>query len=727
MAKKRKTSKKQTMPENNLFPANETAVSKPVSQQKPENGVYENTGKAEAKKISSVPGNEETKKISQQQESAPATPEIGDSPRLGDKDFYLFNEGNHIRMYNKMGAHITEMDGKKGVHFAVWAPNAYSVSVIGDFNGWNRNANPLQQHGYSGVWEGFIPNVGKGTNYKYYIRSRYNNYSAEKADPYAFFSETPPKTASVVWDFDYKWNDREWMDTRKDKTGRDKAVSIYEVHLGSWRRVPEEMNRPLTYREMAKDLTEYVKYMGFTHVEFLPITEHPFYGSWGYQTIGYFSPTSRYGTPEDLMYLIDTLHQNGIGVIMDWVPAHFPQDAYGLEFFDGTHLYEHADPRQGFHPDWKSSIFNFGRNEVKSFLLSSAMFWLDKYHVDGLRVDAVASMLYLNYSRRQGEWVPNKYGGSENLDAISFLKQFNTVVYENFPGAQTYAEDSTSWPMVSRPTYLGGLGFGFKWDMGWMNDTLNYMKKDPVYRKYHHNLLNFRMMYAFSENFVMPLSHDEVTQLKGSLYTKMAGDRWQKMANLRLLFADMYAQSGQKMLFMGSEIAQEHEWNHDASLDWHLDNLEENHGLQNLVRDLNRVYRSEPAMYEQNCIPEGFEWIDANDSQQSTMSFLRKGKNTEDTILCVFNFTPVVRGNYRVGVPEAGFWQEILNTDSTEYAGSGVGNLGGVESQEVPMHGRDNSLLITLPPLAAVFFKLKKAEKEADVEEKSEISNEQML
>ncbi len=718
MAKKRKTSKKQTMPENNLFPANETAMNKPVSQQKPENGVYENTGKAEAKEISSVPGNEETKKISQQQESAPATPEIGDSPRLGDKDFYLFNEGNHIRMYNKMGAHITEMDGKKGVHFAVWAPNAYSVSVIGDFNGWNRNANPLQQHGYSGVWEGFIPNVGKGTNYKYYIRSRYNNYSAEKADPYAFFSETPPKTASVVWDFDYKWNDREWMDSRKDKTGRDKAVSIYEVHLGSWRRVPEEMNRPLTYREMAKDLTEYVKYMGFTHVEFLPITEHPFYGSWGYQTIGYFSPTSRYGTPEDLMYLIDTLHQNGIGVIMDWVPAHFPQDAYGLEFFDGTHLYEHADPRQGFHPDWKSSIFNFGRNEVKSFLLSSAMFWLDKYHVDGLRVDAVASMLYLNYSRRQGEWVPNKYGGSENLDAIAFLKQFNTVVYENFPGAQTYAEDSTSWPMVSRPTYLGGLGFGFKWDMGWMNDTLNYMKKDPVYRKYHHNLLNFRMMYAFSENFVMPLSHDEVTQLKGSLYTKMAGDRWQKMANLRLLFADMYAQSGQKMLFMGSEIAQEHEWNHDASLDWHLNNLEENHGLQNLVRDLNHVYRSEPAMYEQNCIPEGFEWIDANDSQQSTMSFLRKGKKPEDTILCVFNFTPVAVAYTRVGVPEAGFWQEILNTDSTEYAGSGVGNLGGVESQEVPMHGRDNSLLITLPPLAAVFFKLKKVEKkEADVEE----------
>ena len=657
--------------------------------------------------ISEVSANKNASDIKNDTAAIRPAEKIGDSPRLGDQDFYLFNEGNHIRMYNKMGAHLAEIDGKKGVHFAVWAPNAYSVHVIGDFNGWNRTANPLQQHGYSGVWEGFIPGVGKGTNYKYFIRSRYNNYSAEKADPYAFFSETPPKTASVVWDFNYKWNDKEWMDTRKDKTGRDRPVSIYEVHLGSWRRVPEEMNRPLTYREMAKDLTEYVKYMGFSHVEFLPVTEHPFYGSWGYQTIGYFSPTSRYGTPEDLMYLIDTLHQNGIGVIMDWVPAHFPQDAYGLEFFDGTHLYEHADPRQGFHPDWKSSIFNFGRNEVKSFLLSSAMFWLDKYHVDGLRVDAVASMLYLNYSRKQGEWVPNKYGGSENLDAIAFLKQFNNVVYGNFPGAQTYAEDSTAWPMVSRPTYLGGLGFGFKWDMGWMNDTLNYMKKDPVYRKYHHNLLNFRMMYAFSENFVMPLSHDEVTQLKGSLYTKMAGDRWQKMANLRLLFADMYAQAGQKMLFMGSEIAQEHEWNHDASLDWHLNNLEENHGLQNLVRDLNRIYRNEPAMYELNCVPEGFEWIDANDSQQSTMSFMRKGKNPEDTIVCVFNFTPVVRGNYRVGVPYGGFWKEIMNTDSTEYSGSGVGNLGGVEASDVQMHGREHSLLITLPPLAAVFFKLK--------------------
>lgn len=658
-----------------------------------------------------------TAEISPEKKNSDTAEKNSTTSLLGEQDFYLFNEGNHVRMYNKMGAHLAELDGQKGTHFAVWAPNAYSVSVIGDFNGWNRNSHPLSPRGSSGVWEGFIPGVTKGTNYKYFIRSRYNNYSAEKADPYAFASEIPPKTASVVWDFDYKWNDKEWMNARQNKTGRDKPVSIYEVHLGSWCRVPEEGNRPLTYREMAKELTEYVKYMGFSHVEFLPLTEHPFYGSWGYQTIGYFSPTSRYGKPEDLMYLVDTLHQNGIGVIMDWVPAHFPQDAYGLEFFDGTHLYEHADPRQGFHPDWKSSIFNFGRNEVKSFLLSSAMFWLDKYHIDGLRVDAVASMLYLNYSRRQGEWVPNKYGGSENLEAIAFLKQFNTVVYENFPGAQTYAEDSTAWPMVSRPTYLGGLGFGFKWDMGWMNDTLNYMKKDPVYRKYHHNALNFRMMYAFSENFVMPLSHDEVTQMKGSLYTKMAGDRWQKMANLRLLFTDMYAQAGQKLLFMGSEIGQEREWNHDASLDWHLTSNPENHGLQSLVRDLNHIYRNEPAMYEYNCLQEGFEWIDANDSQQSTMSFMRKGKNPEDTIVCVFNFTPVVRGNYRVGVPQGGFWKEILNTDSAAYSGSGIGNLGGVESENVSMHGREQSILITLPPLAAVFFKL---DKKTPVTEKEE-------
>ena len=625
-------------------------------------------------------------------------------PLLTPQDLYLLNEGNHVRLYGKMGAHPAVVDGKEGTKFAVWAPNAASVTVIGDFNGWNRGANPLEQRGPSGVWEGFIPGVKKGANYKYFITSRYNNFSAEKADPYAFFSETPPKTASVVWDTEHEWNDAAWMKERGRRNGLSSPVSIYEVHLGSWMRVPEEGDRPLTYREHADRLTDYVGRMGFTHVELLPVTEHPFYGSWGYQTIGYFSPTSRYGTPQDLMYLIDKLHQAGIGVILDWVPAHFPTDAYGLGFFDGTHLYEHADPRQGFHPDWKSSIFNFGRNEVKSFLLSSAMFWLDKYHVDGLRVDAVASMLYLDYSRKKGEWVPNKHGGNENLEAIAFLKQFNHVVYQNYPDAQTYAEESTAWPMVSRPTYLGGLGFGLKWDMGWMHDTLGYMKKDPVFRKYHHNALNFRMLYAFGENFVLPLSHDEVTHGKGSLLNKMAGDDWQKFANLRLLFGAMYAQPGQKLLFMGGEFAQWKEWNHDRSLDWHEAEHGPHRGMQNWVRDLNLLYRLEPAMHELNCSGEGFEWIDANDSQQSTVALLRKGRDGS-CVLAVCNFTPVVRSDYRVGVPRGGWWKELLNSDSGDYWGSGLGNMGGVEAEEWGSHGRPWSLKLTLPPLSALFFK----------------------
>ena len=624
---------------------------------------------------------------------------------LTDQDLYLFNEGNHVRLYNKLGAHTATVNGIEGTNFAVWAPNAAAVTVIGDFNFWNKSANPLRQHGSSGVWEGFIPGVKKGSNYKYFITSRYNNFTAEKADPFAVASETPPKTASVVWDLAYDWADSDWMKARGKANALNSPVSIYEVHLGSWMRVPEDGNRSLTYRELADKLTEYVQRMGFTHVELLPITEHPFYGSWGYQTIGYFSPTSRYGTPQDLMYMIDKLHQAGIGVILDWVPAHFPTDAYGLEMFDGTHLYEHADPRQGFHPDWKSSIFNFGRNEVKSFLLSSAMFWMDKYHVDGLRVDAVASMLYLDYSRKKGEWVPNKYGGNENLEAIAFLKQFNQVVYQNYPDAQTYAEESTAWPMVSRPTYLGGLGFGLKWDMGWMHDTLGYLKRDPVFRKYHHNALNFRMLYAFGENFVLPLSHDEVTHGKGSLLNKMAGDDWQKFANLRLLFGAMFAQPGQKLLFMGGEIAQWKEWNHDASLDWNITEHAPHNGMQNWVRDLNLMYRSEPAMHELNCSGEGFEWIDANDSQQSTIALLRKARGGESTILVVCNFTPVTRLNYKVGVPSGGFWKELLNSDSGAYWGSGLGNMGGVEALQEPAHARPWSLNLTLPPLSALFFK----------------------
>jgi len=621
---------------------------------------------------------------------------------LTEQDVYLFNEGNHIRLYEKFGAHTVTLNGTECTHFAVWAPNAKVVCVMGDFNGWNKSSHPLKQRGSSGIWEGFIAGVKEGDNYKYNVVSRYNNFSAEKADPFAFASEVPPKTASVVRELDYEWADAEWMKTRGAKNGLKSPVSIYEVHLGSWMRA--EGNRMLTYRELADKLTAYVKDLGFSHVEFMPVTEHPFYGSWGYQTIGYFSPTSRYGGPQDLMYLIDRLHQAGIGVILDWVPAHFPADMHGLEYFDGTHLYEHADPRQGFHPDWKSSIFNFGRNEVKSFLLSSAMFWLDKYHADGLRVDAVASMLYLDYSRKAGEWIPNKHGGNENLEAIAFLKQFNHVVYQNFPDTQTYAEESTAWPMVSRPTYLGGLGFGLKWDMGWMHDTLQYLSKDSVYRKYHHNSLTFRMLYAFGENFVLPLSHDETVHGKGSLMQKMAGDDWQKFANLRLLFGGMYAQPGQKLMFMGGEFAQWQEWRHDASLDWHLTEHAPHRGMQNWVKDLNSLYRAEPAMHELNCNPAGFEWIDANDSQQSVTAFLRKdGKGA--MVLAICNFTSVARYGYRVGVPKGGFWKELLNSDAPSYWGGGRGNLGGVQAEQIPAHGRPQSLNITLPPLSILFFK----------------------
>ena len=489
-------------------------------------------------------------------------------------------------------------NGQSGTYFAVWAPDARKVSVIGDFNGWNRTSHPLQPRGQSGIWEGFVPGVGKGALYKYHIKSRYRGYKVDKADPFGFYHETPPKTASIVWDIGYNWGDKEWLEKRHGHNALDAPMAIYEVHLGSWRRVPEEDNRPLTYRELAPQLAEYVKQMGFTHVEFLPVMEHPFFGSWGYQTTGYFAPTSRYGTPQDFMFLIDYLHQHDIGVILDWVPSHFPTDEHGLGFFDGTHLYEHAYPQKGFHPDWSSYIFNYGRNEVQSFLLSSALFWLDKYHVDGLRVDAVASMLYLDYSRKNGEWMPNKYGGRENLEAIAFLRRFNEEVYKNYPDVQTIAEESTAWPMVSRPTYVGGLGFGMKWDMGWMHDTLEYITKDPIYRKYHHNELTFRMLYAFTENFVLPLSHDEVVHGKGSLLGKMPGDDWQKFANLRLLLGYMYAQPGKKLLFMGAELGQWQEWHHDESLDWHLLEYQRHAGIKKWVEDLNRLYRSEPALYE---------------------------------------------------------------------------------------------------------------------------------
>ncbi|HEU4793527.1 MAG TPA: 1,4-alpha-glucan branching protein GlgB, partial [Nitrolancea sp.] len=619
-------------------------------------------------------------------------------------DFYLFNEGSHLRLYRKLGAHPATVDGVSGTHFAVWAPNAEHVSVIGDFNGWNPDSHPLEGSG-SGIWKGFIPGLGTGTLYKYHISARHHDYKVEKADPFAFSCEIPPKTASVVWDLTYTWGDSEWMAKRGQANAGDAPIAIYEVHLGSWMRVPEEGNRSLSYRELAPKLASYVESLGFTHVEFLPVMEHPFFGSWGYQITGFFAPSSRYGTPQDFMYLIDYLHQHGIGVILDWVPSHFPTDEHGPGYFDGSHLYEHADPRQGIHPDWNSYIFNYGRNEVRSFLLSNALFWLDAYHIDCLRVDAVASMLYLDYSRNEGEWIPNEFGGRENLEAISLLRRFNEEVYRNYPDVQTIAEESTAWPMVSRPTYAGGLGFGMKWDMGWMHDTLVYMTKDPVYRKHHHNDLTFRMLYAFNENFVLPLSHDEVVHGKGSLLGKMPGDDWQKFANLRLLLGYMYAQPGKKLLFMGGEFGQWSEWKHDTSLDWNLLDYASHAGVRRWVENLNRLYRSEPALHELDFEPAGFGWIDANDWESSVVSLIRKGRSTNDLVMAAFNFTPVPRQNYRIGVPRGGFWREILNSDATDYWGSGQGNFGGIDAVPVPAHGRNHSLTLTLPPLGAVFFK----------------------
>jgi 1,4-alpha-glucan branching enzyme len=624
---------------------------------------------------------------------------------LTEDDLFLFNQGSHFRLYEKLGAHRINRNGREGTYFAVWAPDAEQVFVIGDFNGWDKAKHPLYPKGQSGIWEGFIPGVGKGTPYKYHVRSRYKGYQVNKADPFSFFNELSPKTASIVWDLNYIWEDKGWMLQRVGFNSRKVPLAIYEVHLGSWMRVSEEGNRSLTYREIAPKLAEYVKTMGFTHVEFMPVMEHPFYGSWGYQITNFFAPTSRYGTPQDFMYLIDRLHQEGIGVILDWVPSHIPNDEHGLGFFDGTHLYEHEDPRQGIHPDWNSFIFNYGRNEVRSFLLSNALFWLEAYHIDGLRVDAVASMLYLDYSRKEGEWIPNEYGGRENLEAISFLRRFNEEIYKNYPQVQTIAEESTSYSMVSRPTYVGGLGFGLKWDMGWMHDTLEYMSKNPLYRKFHHNLLTFRLLYAFHENFLLPLSHDEVVHGKGSLLGKMPGDDWQKFANLRLLFAYMYAQPGKKLIFMGGEFGQRREWSHEESLEWHLLQYGPHAGLQQWVQDLNQLYRRESALYEADFEPSGFEWVDCNDSDSSTVSLIRKGHSTDDLLLIVCNFTPVVRPNYRVGVPRGGFWKEVLNSDAWNYGGSGCGNLGGIEAAPIPVHGRPYMLNLTLPPLAALFFK----------------------
>jgi 1,4-alpha-glucan branching enzyme len=623
---------------------------------------------------------------------------------LSEFDLYLLGEGNLNRAYDKLGAHLAEREGQRGVHFAVWAPNANSVSVIGDFNGWNPAAN-IMHPTRAGVWEGFVPQVGQGALYKYHIESNYRGYKVDKADPYGFAAQIRPATASCVWDLDsYRWNDDQWIANRRRRNALDAPISVYEVHLGSWRRVPEEGNRWLTYREAAPLLAEYVHNAGFTHVEFLPVMEHPFDGSWGYQAIGYFAPTSRFGTPGDFMFLVDTLHQQGIGVILDWVPAHFPKDQAGLGYFDGSHLYEHADPRQGEHPVWNTLVFNYGRNEVQNFLISNALFWFDRYHVDGLRVDAVASMLYLDYGRRAGEWIPNRYGGKESLDAVHFLRILNERVYAAFPDVMMIAEESTAWPQVSRPTYVGGLGFGFKWNMGWMHDVLEYMAQDPILRSYHHNQITFSLLYAFAENFILPFSHDEVVYGKGSMLQKMPGDEWQKFANLRLLYGFLFGHPGKKLLFMGDEFGQWSEWNHDASLDWHLLERELHARLQRWVRDLNTLYRGRDALHELDSDPAGFEWVDCKDFQRSVISFLRRGRNPAEQLLFVYNFTPVVRQNYRIGVSQDGFWKEVLNSDAPLYGGSGQGNFGGLSTAPLPIHGRPFSLNVLLPPLAMVVF-----------------------
>jgi len=626
---------------------------------------------------------------------------------LSDFDLHLLGEGTHYRAYEKLGAHLATVDGVAGVRFAVWAPNARRVSVVGDWNGWDGRVHAMRLHPGNGLWEIFIPGVGSNVLYKYEILSKTPGPVVLKADPVAFaFELATPPTASVVTDLAYAWGDAEWMAGRAARNALDAPIAIYEVHLGSWMRIPEEGNRALTYRELGERLGAYVAEMGYTHVEFLPVTEHPFYGSWGYQPIGLYAPTRRYGTPQDFMACVEALHRRGIGVILDWVPAHFPNDPYGLTYFDGTHLYEHEDPRRREHPEWGTRIFNYGRNEVANYLIGSALFWLDTYHIDGLRLDAVASMLYLDYGRPGGDWLPNKYGGRENLEAVSFLRRLNEAVYREHPGAVTIAEESTAWPQVSRPTYVGGLGFGFKWNMGWMHDLLDYMAKDPVYRKHHHSDLTFGLLYAWTENFILPLSHDEVVYGKGSLHRKMPGDDWQKFANLRAFYAFMYGHPGKKLLFMGGEFGQTNEWNHETGLDWNLLDMGPYHrGVQRLVQDLNTLYRTEAALHQVDYSPAGFQWIDCNDWDASVISFFRRARDPQDFVVFVSNFTPVVRSGYRVGVPRGGFYHERINTDAAIYGGGNVGNAGNVLAEAIPAHGHAHSLSLTLPPLATLVLR----------------------
>ncbi|MGP0063431.1 MAG: 1,4-alpha-glucan branching protein GlgB [Isosphaeraceae bacterium] len=628
-------------------------------------------------------------------------------PVLTDFDLHLLGEGTHYRNYERLGAHLRTHAGFRGVHFAVWAPNAQRVSVIGNFNHWDGRRHPMGSRGGAGVWEIFIPDLSHGEVYKFEIKSQQNGYLVQKSDPYGFAAELRPKTASIVWDItNFAWGDQDWLARRSDRQALDKPMAIYEVHLGSWKRKADQGNAFLGYRELAEQLVAHLDHTHFTHIELMPITEHPFDGSWGYQPVGYFAPTSRHGTPDDFAYFVDYLHQHGYGVILDWVPAHFPNDVHGLGYFDGTHLFEHSDPRIGEHRDWGTKIFNYGRPEVRNFLLGNALFWLDRYHLDGLRVDAVASMLYLDYSRQPGEWIPNAFGGNENLEAIDFLKKLNELCHHEHPGILTIAEESTSWSGVSRPTYLGGLGFSLKWNMGWMNDTLRYMSKDPVYRKYEHGGLTFSMIYAFSENFILPLSHDEVVHGKGSLLDKMPGDIWQKMANLRLLYGYMYGHPGKKLLFMGSEIAQWREWSHDVSLDWHLLQWRDHQGILQLVRDLNGLYRSQPALHQIDFDWQGYEWLELHDWENSVVAFLRRARDLNDAIVVVCNFTPVVRENYRVGVPSGGYYREILNTDADIYGGSNCGNSGGAWGIPEPHAGRPFHLSLRIPPLGVVFLKV---------------------
>lgn len=626
--------------------------------------------------------------------------------RFTEYDINLFKAGKHFKLYEKMGAHLVEYKNTKGTCFAVWAPNASMVSVIGNWNGWNNQSHKLIARGdESGIWEGFIPEIGKGEAYKYFIQSKFGGASFEKGDPYAFYWEQPPKTASVVWDTWKDWEDEAWMEFRKTKNKLNQPFSVYEVHLGSWRRSPDDPEKVLDYKKLAEELSAYAKEMNFTHVELLPVMEHPFYGSWGYQVTGFFAPSSRFGEPQDFMQLIETLHKNGIGVILDWVPSHFPGDGHGLIYFDGTALYEHADPRKGFHPDWSSYIFNYGRNEVRSFLLSNAFFWLDRYHADALRVDAVASMLYLDYSRKHGEWEPNIHGGRENLEAISFLQEFNTEVFKEFPDVQTIAEESTSFPKVTRMVSDGGLGFSMKWMMGWMNDTLKYFSTDPIYRKYHHEQITFSIMYAFAENFMLPFSHDEVVHLKKSLLEKMPGDQWQQFANMRVMLVYMFTHPGTKLLFMGDEFGQYKEWNHEQSVDWHLLDFSPHKGLQQLMKDLNALYSKEHSLYDKSFTADGFDWMKVDDADNSVLIYCRKGVKKTDITLIVLNLTPVARYDYRTAVPLGGEWKEILNADATYYWGAGFTTRGNVHSQPTAWDGKNDSVEIDIPPMGALVFK----------------------